>query len=63
MRNNKMFIGVDEVADNLSISKSAAYKIVRELNDELKSKGFVTIAGRVSRKYFTERFYGVEAEV
>lgn len=63
MSTNKQFMGVDEVAENLCISKSAAYKIVRELNNELKSKGFITIAGRVSRKYFTERFYGVEAEV
>ena len=27
---------------------------------ELKAKGFLTIAGRVNRQYFNERFYGTE---
>ena len=49
------FIRVDEVAAILGISKSYAYKIVRTLNQELKEKGFLTVAGRVSRNYFMER--------
>ena len=43
----------------LGISKSAAYKIMRQMNDELKKKGFVIIRGKVSRRYFEERFYGL----
>lgn len=52
------FIRVDEVAQELSISKPYAYKLIKKLNDELKEKGFITIAGRVNRQYFQERFYG-----
>ena len=52
------FIKVDEVALVLGISKSYAYKIVRELNSELKRRGFITIAGRVSKQFFEEKFYG-----
>ena len=37
-----------------------AYKIIRQLNEELKAKGFITIAGRVNRQYFNERLYGAE---
>ena len=44
-----------EVAEILSISKSYAYKIVHRLNEELKAKGFLTIAGRISRNYFMEK--------
>ena len=33
-------------------------KVIRRLNDELKAKGFVTIAGRINRQYFNERVYG-----
>ena len=44
-----------EVAEILSISKSYAYKIVHRLNDELKAKGFLTIAGRINRNYFLEK--------
>lgn len=36
-----------------------AFAIIRELNEELSAKGFITVAGRVSRKFFEEKFYGV----
>ncbi|MDE6424957.1 MAG: helix-turn-helix domain-containing protein [Ruminococcus sp.] len=54
----KKFIKADEVAEMLEISKAHAYKIIRQLNDELEAKGFITISGRVSRQYFFERLYG-----
>lgn len=57
---NNSFIRVDEVAKELDVSKPYAYKLIRQLNDELKTKGFITIAGRVNRQYFTERLYGAE---
>ena len=49
------FLRVDEVAQELGISKSYAYKIVQKLNAELKEKGFMTISGRVNKQYFMER--------
>ena len=49
------FMRVDEVAQELGISKSYAYKIVQKLNVELKEKGFMTISGRVNKQYFMER--------
>lgn len=53
------FMSVDEVAEELGISKSYAYKIVHKLNDELKQKGYMTIAGRINRNYFKEKLcYG-----
>ena len=42
----------------LNVSKPYAYKLIRQLNEELKAKGFITIAGRVNRQYFYERLYG-----
>ncbi len=51
------FIRVDEVAAELDVSKPYAYKLIRQLNEELKSKGYLTIAGRVNRQYFFERLY------
>lgn len=54
------FIRVDEVAKELDVSKPYAYKLIRQLNEELKAKGFITIAGRVNRQYFNERLYGAE---
>ena len=39
------FIKVDEVAEELGISKPYAYKIIRRLSEELREKGMITIAG------------------
>lgn len=56
----KIFYNVDEVAEMLSISRSHGYKIIRELNRELKGQGYRTITGKVSCKYFDEKFYGLQ---
>lgn len=56
---NELFIKVEEIAKDLGVSKPYAYKLVREMNEELKDKGFMTIAGRVSRQYYEEKFYGL----
>ncbi len=41
------------------ISKPYATSLVREMNEELKQKGFLTIPGRVSRRYSRKKFYGL----
>ena len=56
------FIRAGEVPQELSVSKPYAYKLIRQLNEELKEKGFITIAGRVNRQYFYERLYGAGKE-
>ena len=57
--NENNFMRVDDVAKELGVSKSYAYKIVQKLNVELREKGFITISGRVNRRYFMEKLcYG-----
>ena len=57
--NENTFMRVDEVAKELGVSKSYAYKIVQQLNAELKSLGYLTISGRVNRKFLLEKLcYG-----
>lgn len=51
---NDLFVTAGEVAQDLGVSKPFAYKLVRQMNEELEAKGFITIAGRVSRKYYEE---------
>ena len=53
----QMFMRVDEVAEELGVSVPYAYKLIRSMNAELKKAGCVTIAGRVDRKFFHEKFY------
>ena len=57
------FMRAEEVAKELGISKSFAYKLIRQLNQELKAKGFVTISGRINRDSFQERLYQMQKGV
>lgn len=56
--NMNTFMNVEDVMKALDVSQSFAYKMIRQLNAELKQKGYITIAGKVSTKYFNEKFYG-----
>lgn len=56
-----VFARADETAMLLNCSKSTAYKIIAKLNDELETKGFLTISGRISKDYLYERM-GIKAE-
>ena len=49
------FMKVEEVASELGVSKSYAYKIVQKLNAELRAMGYLTISGRINCKYFMEK--------
>ena len=55
-----LFVRVDTIMEELQISKPLAYKLMKEMNDELRAKGFIVISGRVPRQYYLERFYGME---
>jgi Mn-dependent DtxR family transcriptional regulator len=57
---NTPFIKAEEIAAALGVSPTYAYKIIQKMNKELKAQGYMTIAGRVSRQYFQEKFYGLQ---
>ena len=54
----RIFMDVGEVAAEMGVSVPYAYKLIRQLNEEMKTKGCVTVRGKVDRKYFYEQFYG-----
>lgn len=54
----KTMMNVKEVQEKLEISESKAYQVIRQLNEELKAKGFLVIMGKCNRRYFNEKFYG-----
>lgn len=51
---NKMIM-VEEVMEILQVSKSTAYHTMQRLNKELRQKGYITHAGRISRAYLMQR--------
>ena len=59
MNESKQFLRAAEAAKMLDISLAMAYRIIRQLNDELKAEGYITVAGRVNRKYLEKKIYNV----
>ena len=56
----KNFLNAADVSEYMNISIPMAYKIIRKLNDELKSQGFLTVSGRclLYTSYAFRRCYG-----
>ena len=52
------FMNAKTVADFMGVSLPTAYKIIRQLNMELKAQGYIVISGKVPTKYFEKKFYG-----
>lgn len=60
---SKIYITASELAESLGISMGQAYKIIRNLNNELAKDGYITVAGKCPRRYLEEKWYGYGAQV
>ena len=59
----KQFVTAKEVAEVMGVSEGKAYAVIRELNAQLKSQGYITISGKVNREFFKEKcLYGSKME-
>lgn len=54
---NKRFVTAEDVANDFGCSRGKAYELIHILNKELKAKGYLTVSGKVSAKYYCERVY------
>lgn len=59
---SKVYYDATEIAEMLGISKGSAYKIIRSLNKDLESQGFLVVQGKVSCAYFKKKWYGFQEE-
>ncbi len=57
MKQNYMMTA-DDVARELGVSKGHAYKLIRQLNDELQQDGYIVVSGKVPRAFWEKRFFG-----
>ena len=60
VENMKQYLTAKEVAEVTGASQGKAYGIIRELNEELKAAGYITIAGKVPVAFFRKKYYGCE---
>ncbi len=54
---DKLYLNVNDVMALLGVSKSKAYQIIKDLNSEMAAKGYLTVKGKVSKRYLYERCY------
>ncbi|MBQ8804162.1 MAG: hypothetical protein IJZ53_11045 [Tyzzerella sp.] len=57
----KQVYDANELAEVLGVSISKSYAYIRQMNEELKQKGFLTVSGKIPVAYVEERFFGVKA--
>lgn len=57
----KRMLTVEDIMERLSVSKSSAYTVMREINVELEKEGLRVIPGRVSESHFNAVYFGDEA--
>lgn len=55
---NRIYLTASEIQDLLGVSRAKAYRIVKDLNEELAAKNYIVVAGRIPKKFFAERYYG-----
>ena len=60
--NDSRFFTANEIMQQLQVSSSKAYSVIRKLNAELEAKGYLTVSGRISRTYFFKRYHADENE-
>lgn len=58
VKDNNYMMYAEDISRELGISKGYAYKIIKELSQELKEAGFIVISGRVPRAFWETKFYG-----
>ena len=58
-QSSAIFINAREMSEQLGVSKSYAYRLIQQLTDELKKKGFLVVQGKTNRRYFYEKIYGM----
>ena len=60
MNEEKRFLDVNDVMEITGLSSSSSYIVIKQLNEELRKKGYLTIRAKVISTYFYERFFGKE---
>ncbi|MBR6408131.1 MAG: DNA-binding protein [Clostridia bacterium] len=49
------YMTAEDVAEALKISKSFAYKVIRDMNREMQKMGYFTVSGRINRQFFLKK--------
>lgn len=53
---NGVYYDVKDVMEILAYGKTKAYAVIKKLNNELESKGYMIRPGLITKSYFDKRF-------
>lgn len=56
-KEEQRFLRAEDVAIMLGVSTVTGYRIIKQLNDQLKEQGYIVVAGKISKRYFNEKVY------
>ena len=50
----KLYVQADEICEDWGVSKSQAYKMIKELNEKMlrENPNLIVLAGKVNRKFY-----------
>lgn len=52
----KIFMNAKEVQEFLEVSRTTAYQIINEMNQELVELGYRVQRGKINRQYFLDKY-------
>lgn len=56
--NEKLYYTAAEIAQMIGVGRTTAYGIVKQMNEELKSRGFLAVRGKVPKEFFDAKYFG-----
>ena len=59
----QIYITAPMLSQMLGVSNGFAYKMIREMNQELRQQGLLTISGKIPRAFFNRKWYGMNEAV
>lgn len=55
----KVFYSATDIVEMLDVSRATAYKLIRQMNDELQASGYIILQGKVPKAYFNQKWCGL----
>ena len=57
----KMYVDVNEFCEDWGVSRARGYKMIKELNERMKSinPNLIVLSGKANRKFYEENCYGM----
>ena len=56
--NEKLYYTAAEIAQMIGVGRTSAYGIVKQMNEEIKSRSFLAVRGKEPKEFFYAKCFG-----